>query len=99
MSESFVTVDPAVRFGDPCVGIDRLDTRTAAHSAYSGTSISEIAETWEVSERDVLVACWYEARHGHSRKLRKAWRDWLVEAELMRWRGELPSPPPSKEGS
>lgn len=77
-----------------------MNTREAADRLYiPGMPVEEIMDMWGISERDVLVCCWYEVRHGKSRRLKKAWREWVGEAGSALWseRGLLPRRPPTRE--
>lgn len=93
-----VTVDPRVYSGQPTIRGLRIPTRMIAEIVYERDERPEwILENYDITRDDVLVACWFEATHGRSRKLRKVWRDWATENFPILWRSGswdgVPYPP------
>lgn len=84
MTGPHVQVDPAVQFGRPCIAGTRICVDVVAEQVYAGDPVDAVADDFDVSRADVLVACWYVARHGTGdglglrTKLRRAWQDWLA---------------------
>lgn len=90
-----VTVEPCVRFGYPHVGGVPVDS--LAGSVLVGSSAAETAEDYDLRREDVIVACWYLARHG-PRAYKRRWKVWLAEVETELWHGRYDvADPPSKE--
>lgn len=95
---AYVAIDPAVVFGRPCIASRRVETEKVADRIYYGFPLSEVAGLWELTEREVMVACWYEACYGR-RRFKNWWSEWGKDAVEKLWHvdGPLPEPPPAKE--
>lgn len=87
MTRPHVSVDPAVQFGHPCIAGTGAPVDVIAERVYAGEPVTAVADDYDVTRADVLVACWYVARHGTGdglglrTKLRAAWQPWLLANE------------------
>lgn len=95
-----VSVDPAVRFGYPQVR--GVPTDAAAGMVWAGEDVATVADEFNLTRAEVLVACWYETRHERPRNgYRAAWqRQWLEQAEWAMWHGnwdDVPDPPSKQD--
>jgi uncharacterized protein (DUF433 family) len=90
----FVAVDPAMRFGRPTVNNTRLSVEAATEHVWAGGSVGEVAEEFDVTRQDVLVACWYAGKYG-TKAWRRRWGKWadVVHDELWHSRYDVPDPP------
>lgn len=104
MTRPVVTVEPGVGFGRPTVR--GISVEVLAGMVWAGDSVDELAEQYEITRYEVLVACWFQARHGHFGRGRDdvawkaAWRPWLEAVEEPLWRGQydqVPDPPHKEE--
>lgn len=87
-----VWVDPARQAGRPCVGGTRIPVDMVARYVADGM-LDELRSGWpELTDRQILVACWFDALFNHA----DGWLDWALDAEKALWEhdGELPSFPP-----
>lgn len=87
-----VWVDPARMGGKPCVGGTRIPVDMITAYVADGM-YDELRAGWEeITERQILVACWHAGIYGD----RPEWWDWAMDAERLLWQhdGELPSLPP-----
>lgn len=95
--EPYVSVDPAMRFGRPCVNNTRLSVEAVAGMVWIGESVDEVADEYGVTRPDVVVACWYAGKFGtsESKRWRKRWGKWADEVhdELWHSRYDVPNPP------
>lgn len=91
-----VTVDPAVRFGFPA--IRGISTDAIAGVVWAGESLATVADEYDVTREEVLVACWFEGTHGE-RKWRKRWGAWAeqVHGEFSNSRYDVPDPPTGED--
>lgn len=83
-----VEFTPCMRFGEAHIRGISVDAIVSAH--WVG---DDAAEEYGLSRAEVLVACWYAARHGSARR---RWKDWLtaaVEERLWREDYEMDLPP------
>ena len=91
-----VSVQPGMKFGAPCIDGHRLPTDLIAY-LYEIEGESAVMDDYDLTHDEVMVACWFEARHGRSRKRRKAWRAWLDMHEDVLWESKdwsvVPFPP------
>lgn len=98
----FITVDPAMKFGQPCVDHHRITANQMADVWYFNgeMDLAGIEENWPGMNRGaVLVACWYVARYGTPMR-RKPWKEWVEKAEGLLWKGDYkhcPMPPRREE--
>lgn len=95
-----VWVAPTRCGGDPCIGGTRITTSMAASAVwnrfYGDGSVygaQEFADDYGLTERQVLIACWYEAVYGRNRALRKAWAKWAEEFQTGLYREVPPVKP------
>jgi uncharacterized protein (DUF433 family) len=56
-----VTMDPAVRFGKPCIAGTRIDIATVVGAIGAGDSIETVQEAYQLSRAQVLSAVSYAA--------------------------------------
>ncbi len=93
-----VSVQPAVRFGAPCIDGTSLDVDLVV-SHYLSLGLDETLISWPHIDRDsVLVACWYVARYRKGKsKSRAILKAWLAENEEAMWKStdwsKVPLPP------
>lgn len=97
MSDHQITIDPAMKFGQPCVDGQRMTAIQVAEMWWSGNwALEDMAQDWPGMNRGaVLIACWHQARYG-SRTWRARWKDWLKVANSELWWGRYstcPMPP------
>lgn len=84
-----IGVHPGMLFGEPHLAGHRLSTRMIADCVYDGPGPDEAESMWEIERSDVLVACWFEARHGTGRTIRAHWRPWLDKYEMTLWKSSV----------
>lgn len=91
----YVSIDPTIQYGRPCIGGTRITTENIAGRVWGGDSVDDVALDFGMTREQVLVACWYEdyLMWGSD------WFDWAEAAlPLMnagRW-DEVPDPPARK---
>lgn len=79
-----VRVDPSVRGGSPVIDGTRIDTLLIAGFVATGAQVETVIDWYPSLDRpSVLLACWYETRHGRyggreMKAARKAWREWAA---------------------
>ncbi len=56
-----ITMDPAVRFGRPCVAGTRIDVATVVAAVGNGEALEEIESSYALSRDQVLAAVRYAA--------------------------------------
>jgi len=56
-----ISMDPAVRFGKPCISGTRVDVATIVGALAAGDSFATIEETYALSHEQVLSALGYAA--------------------------------------
>ncbi len=56
-----VSVDPAVRFGKPCLAGTRMDVATVIGAIGAGESLEAVEEAYGLSREQVLTALRYAA--------------------------------------
>lgn len=100
-----LTIDPRRQFGRVCVGGSRIPAETLGEMVAAGDSVDELAEAYEVTRDEVLLAClWYQwdcetMRAKRQQRTAKAWREWALVASrvLGGWEpGPLTDPPDLK---
>jgi hypothetical protein len=92
-----------MRFGYP--HMRGVATDAIAGMVWAGESPETVADEYGLPGRSwVLVACWFEARHGRPRTgYRRAWRSWAERAGQAMWRATpvdyaaIPDPPSREE--
>lgn len=96
-----VYVEPSVRFGYP--HINGVSTDAIAGMVWAGESVAVVADDYGMTRAEVLVACWFEARHGPSSTYRSAWKPWAEAAGQAMWNTRtvdydaIPDPPSREE--
>jgi uncharacterized protein (DUF433 family) len=91
-----VRADPARRFGAPA--IKGISCEAIALQMLAGDDIATIAEDYDLTRADILVACWYLGLYG-SRRWRRSWRQWAEQAGQAMWDtrtvdyDQIPDPP------
>lgn len=98
-----VTCQPAVRFGYPTVR--GVATDAVAGMVWAGEPVHVVADEYDLPGREwVLVACWFEVRHGRPHSgFRRAWKQWAEQAGQAMWRASevdyaaIPDPPSKEE--
>jgi len=56
-----ISIDPAVRFGKPCLIGTRIDVATIVGALGAGDSPEEVAEAYELNREQILAALKYAA--------------------------------------
>ena len=56
-----ITMDPALRFGKPCLSGTRLDVATVVGALAAGESFETIQEEYRISREQILAALSYAA--------------------------------------
>jgi uncharacterized protein (DUF433 family) len=56
-----ISIDPAVRFGKPCLTGTRLDVATVVDAIASGESLEVVQEEYRLTRQQVLAALAYAA--------------------------------------
>jgi uncharacterized protein (DUF433 family) len=56
-----ITMDPAVRFGKPCITGTRVDVATVVGAMGAGDTVEAVAEGYQLSSEQVLAALRYAA--------------------------------------
>lgn len=77
-----ITVDPAVRFGQP--HIRRVRTEDIAGMLIAGETAEVVCDEYDITRHELLLACWYEALFGSQPKWRK-WAETVAGPELAGW--------------
>lgn len=65
-------VDPARQSGRVCITGTRISTTAVASCVWAG---DDPVESYEITLREAVVACWWEATHG-DRRYRQRWGKW-----------------------
>lgn len=82
--DAYVWLSPGRYSGEPCIGGHSISTRQIADSVWYGHA-DDLERGYDLTREDIIVACWFEARHGRSRKIRRAWREWLDTHDGTLW--------------
>jgi uncharacterized protein (DUF433 family) len=83
--EAAVWISPKRRGGEPCIYGHRLPTAQVAQLVWS-SGIDTVRGGWsELTDEQILVACWYEVTHGNRRKWRKRFSDWPLTFDRDQW--------------
>jgi uncharacterized protein (DUF433 family) len=94
---TYVSVQPGMKSGVPCIAGRRLPTELIASMYVAEGGWEVVADRYEITRDDVMVACWFEARYGRSKRRRKAWAGWLADVEGRLWESQdwtdVPFPP------
>lgn len=59
----YITVDPAMLSGEPCLNHTRIPVYMIAELVWN-EGVGEAMLMWELSRAEVLVACWYVGAYG-----------------------------------
>ena len=89
LDENFIWLHPGRYSGEPCIGGHRLPTEVIAELVSAGDDGQTIIDGYDITRTQVILACWYEARHGQ----RRNWGDWLNDWEPAMWRGDFDDVP------
>lgn len=99
MSESrpYVSIDPGVQCGVPCIGGTRLPAEQFARIWWeSGYTLERMLSSWPTLTREgLIVACWYMGAYD-KRMWYERWRDWAKQWKQDMWEGnydKVPLPP------
>lgn len=96
-----VSVHPGVYSGEPTIEGTRMPVALIAE-VYWAHGLDEIVRGWDVSKREVLVACWYMGRHSRSRIWRSRFHAWSLVADEALWHSsdwwKCPMPPRPEDG-
>jgi uncharacterized protein (DUF433 family) len=68
-----VTIDPRKNFGRP--SIRGITCEAIAGMVAAGEDPADVAEDYEITLHEVLLACWHEGQYGPPRR-RRAWKKW-----------------------
>jgi uncharacterized protein (DUF433 family) len=91
-----VRVDPAQRFGQPAV--KGISCEAIGGMLLAGEDVATVADDYDLTRADVLVAAWYQGMYG-TRQYRRAWKGWAEQAGQAMWDtrtvdyGQIPDPP------
>lgn len=95
-----VDVHPGVYSGEPVLEDTRMPVLLVVE-IYWSHGIAEVMYDHGISRQNVLVACWYMARHGRSRVWRQRFAEWLKVADDALWHASdwvtCPLPPTEAE--
>jgi uncharacterized protein (DUF433 family) len=102
-SRPHITVDPAVCDGEPCIGGTRIPAETIAQMVWAGYTLDDLQREYPtLTYGQIVIACWYSARHGKP-AWQRYWRNWRIvnficwnDPELIE---KAPLPPSSKEAA
>jgi len=56
-----ITLDPAVRFGKPCLAGTRVDVATVVGALAAGDAMVEVEEAYQLTRAQILAALGYAA--------------------------------------
>lgn len=109
-NQPYVTADPAMRSGQPCVNGTRVPVESVAYAVWLDGGAYAAASDYDLTRHDVLVACWYAGTYGlpgrrtltPSRMWRERWGPWAREVHDSLWSrrdvgGSVIPDPPTKE--
>lgn len=68
-----VVIDPAVAYG--AATIRGVPTGAVAGMVRAGETLATVADEYDLTLCEVILACWFEGTHGRYRKQWKAWAD------------------------
>lgn len=77
-----ITIDPAMAWGAPA--IKGVSTEAIAGAVRAGEDFATVADEYDLTRHDVILACWYEGAAG---AYRREWRSWThaVGRALAGW--------------
>jgi uncharacterized protein (DUF433 family) len=108
-STPFVSVDPAMRSGQPTINGTRLPVAAIVGMVWA-EGVDAAVEDFDLTRADVLVACWYAGEYGLPGNRRslfpmrlwpKHWATWAAEVHQALWSVSsvdyeaIPDPPTS----
>ena len=99
---AFISINPAVHSGEPCIGLSGVLAELLAKAWWSGMSVQLICKNWtplggvRTRKAHVLVACWYVGKHG-SGTWQRRWGEWANEVQGKLWLSEYDCPMPPRE--
>ena len=74
-----ITIDPAIRGGQPCVSDTRVPASTICWYVWNGYSDREIIRLFpQITPNSIISACWFYAQNGPL-LWKHRWRKWLKE--------------------
>lgn len=103
-----VECSPTVRGGQPTIG--GIPVAAIADRVWAGEGVDAVADDYELTRADVIVACWYAGQYGlpsdrrpplaATRLWRHRWGDWADQANGAPWTtdcdyDQIPEPPTS----
>jgi uncharacterized protein (DUF433 family) len=93
MSQHFIAIDPAMRFGQPTINHTQLPVEAVAEIVWvEGVDVA--AEEYDLTRADVLVACWAAGTYGLPGRRKalfpvrlwvKRWGVWADEVHQALW--------------
>jgi uncharacterized protein (DUF433 family) len=89
--QAFISIDPQMRSGRPCVNSTRIPAYVLAEYVAGGDDPAFVAtyystENFVLPREAVLVACWYQATYEKGR-WRKHWGKWAKRSHQAMWEG------------
>ena len=103
----YITVDPQVRFGRPRIRDTGVTIGDVVGRVWGGDSAEDVAEDYDLTRADVLVACWFVAAYGAEdvaaqldghfkrwgRTLSRRWEQWADASTVALGKGEYDDVP------
>jgi uncharacterized protein (DUF433 family) len=83
MTRPVVTIDPAMRFGQP--QIKGISTDAIAGMYWAGENAETVCDDYGLTRHELLVALWFEGTHGE-RPEWKSWADDVAYPQLAGWK-------------
>ncbi len=108
MIRPHVSHDPCQRWGDPAVSGKGISVRVVAEQVWAGERVDVVADEYDLTRGDVLVACWHAGRVGlpgkrgyrPTRLWPGRWRGWSDQVDRVLARAKtdedyarIPDPP------
>lgn len=88
----YVSFKPGMQSGTPTINGTRLSIDVLCWSVWHGYSVDRVAEDYDCTREDVLVACWFAGRYGEpsaslaeAGRWRKRWGTWADEMGGLMW--------------
>ena len=101
MSESFISIDPAIQGGSPCLNHTRLPYDCLTGVYWHHGEVEVFLSYPESTKDDLLTALWYAGRYG-TRTERKRFGEWANGNggdHLWSKQYKLENMPPTKNGA
>ena len=99
----FIGIDPAMCSGQPTVNHTRLSVDAVTGMVWAGESVDQVADEYDITRADVLVACWYAGTYGlpgERRKVlaatrwwRERWGKWAEQVSGALWKSQYDAVP------